>query len=207
MERHSQCEGVESGPGSGCCLVCGGQGGFLEMVMCEGGGRRVPGTRGEMAEGPGKGPEAGGAWCVCAGGAARRPARLEGRARGGDTRGVRSGEEGRTPEAACVGGTPASPGTVGIMASVQILDAWGSVPAVSSSSLDGTPRNILPCSQSPTFSASRAPPCGCRCPKTAVPEFLLWTKHPCACHKATVSRLTLGHWCPLPFTTSNPPRL
>ena len=165
--------------------------------------------RGGNGRGPNtcKGPEAGRAWRACAVGAARRPAWLEGRARGGDTRGVRSGEEGRTPKAACVGGTPASPGTVGIMASVQILDAWGSVLAVSSSSLDRTPRNILPCSQPPTFSASRAHPCGCRCPKTAVPEFLLWTKHPCACHKATVSRLTLGRWCPLPFTTSNPPRL
>lgn len=112
-----------------------------------------------------------------------------------------SSEEGRTPKATCVGGTLASPGTVGIMASVQTLEAWGSVPPVSSSSHDRTPRNILPCSQPPTLSASRAHPCGCRCPKTAVPGFLLWTKDPCARHKATVSRLAPAPSCPSPPIT------
>ena len=45
-------KGVRAGQGQGAVSYVGVKGGFLEMVMCEGGGGSVPGTRGKMSEGP-----------------------------------------------------------------------------------------------------------------------------------------------------------
>lgn len=90
-----------------------------------------------------------------------------------------------------------------MLASVQILDCWGSVPAVLSSSLDRTPRNILPCSQPPTLSASEAHHVAAAAPRQLSLGVFFGQNIPVLATKPD-SPLDIG--APLPFTTNSLPK-